>query len=107
MAARRATDHQAGTPGGQGGALDSASGSPTGRNAADMPVSAAAAEAWREMRADPPDQGGVTVEAFLPEHKRSMYCGQVRADHIGSPTRMDTVCRSIRLKWDKVHAGWP
>ncbi len=37
--ARRATK-------GPGGALDSASRSPTERNAADMPVSAAAAEAW-------------------------------------------------------------
>jgi aspartyl-tRNA synthetase len=25
----------------------------------------------------------MTVDAFLPEHKRTLYCGQVRPDHIG------------------------
>ena len=25
----------------------------------------------------------MTVDAFLPEHKRTLYCGQVRPDHVG------------------------
>ena len=41
---RRATE-------GPGGVVDTTARSPTERNAVDMPVSAAAVEAWREMRA--------------------------------------------------------
>src|SRR5512134_726424 len=28
-------------------------------------------------------RGGMTLDAFLPEHKRTIYCGRVRTEHIG------------------------
>ena len=47
METRRATE-------GSAGVLDSTSRSPTGRNAVDMPGSAAEVESWREMRVSLP-----------------------------------------------------
>ncbi len=40
------------------------------------------------------------MEAFLPEHKRSVYCGQVRPDHIGKEV---VVCGWVHRRRD--HGG--
>jgi aspartyl-tRNA synthetase len=42
----------------------------------------------------------VTVDAFLPEHKRTLYCGQVRPEHIG---REVVLCGWIHRRRD--HGG--
>ena len=42
----------------------------------------------------------MTLDAFLPEHKRTIYCGQVRAEHIGKEV---VVCGWVHRRRD--HGG--